>query len=263
MEKNPENNGARRADDGCSSMAAVIEDEPASDFYASLVGLEPPSSGSRKRNRVLPHPEESKRGLDVRNCKRLQIPAPSLAPIVGADEGEIEANERGTGKQHADAALKSEMAQTLHRAFANPPIHQTSLSLDNSNKGYAMLSAMGWSEDGGGLGKSRQGTMLPVKTALKMDKRGLGSGTARRRGKRPGQGNAEARITHKHDDIEAAAGRKKGSEADRSHRESKAERKKRQKQEAEKASRDDRRARLMLRSDIPPEYEDLYMQLHK
>jgi len=126
-----------------------------------------------------------------------------------------------------------------------------------------MLNGMGWSEDSGGLGKSRQGEMLPVKTTLKMDKRGLGSGTGRR-GKPSARGSAEAKITHKHDDIEAAAGRNRGKTTGTGPSdETKAQRKKRKKREAQKAAHDDRRVRMMLQSDIPPEYEDLYMQLHK
>ena len=39
-----------------------------------------------------------------------------------------------------------------------------------------MLSKMGFEEKDGGLGKSRQGQLSPVKTILKLDKRGLGQG---------------------------------------------------------------------------------------
>ena len=219
--------------------AAIIEDEPASDFYASLVGVSP-SSVSRKRKRILPPTNKSGVAAPL-----FEDSATSSSHIVDAKRGEIHRNGDDT------RASESEMSQTLHRAFANPT-KQTSLSLDKSNKGYALLSAMGWSEESGGLGKSRQGEMLPVKTTLKMDKRGLGSGTGRRG------------ITHKHDDIEAAAGRKCGNNnVAGPSGETKAQRKKRKKREAQKAASDDKRVRMMLRSDIPPEYEELYMQLHK
>ena len=226
---------ARSRDEG----AAIIEDEPASDFYASLVGVNP-SAASRKRRRILPPPNKSDNTAPLLEADSTT----SSSHIVDAKKGEIQRN----GDDTDTRASKSEMAQTLHRAFANPT-KQTSLSLDNSNKGYALLSAMGWSEDSGGLGKSRQGEMVPVKTTLKMDKRGLGS-VAGKRG-----------ITHKHDDIEAAAGRRCGNTTGGG--ETKAQRKKRKKREAQKAVRDDKRVRMMLRSDIPPEYEELYMQLHK
>lgn len=242
---------------GAPSRAAVIEEEPASDFYASLVGVKPPP-GSRKRRRILPQPK-SKVETGNLNNNHLENSTASL-PIVDAEKEEIKANECSTG-QKSDASLKSEMAKTLQRAFANPPTNQTSLSLDKSNKGYAMLSAMGWSEESGGLGRTRQGEMLPVKTKLKMDKRGLGSSATRRR-KQSAQGTIKARITHRHDDIEAAAGRDNSSGA-RNSGETKTERKKRKKKETEKALRDDRLVHMMLRSDIPPEYEHLYMQLHK
>ena len=251
MERGHDNGGSGQ--DDFPSRAAIIEDEPASDFFASVVGVKP-----RKRRRILPQPRAKFESANQNN-NQSETSTASL-PIVDAEKEEIKANCCSDKKSDA---LKSEMAHTLHRAFANPPANQTSLSLDKSNKGYTMLSAMGWSEESGGLGRSRQGEMLPVKTTLKMDKRGLGSSSTKR-GKRSAQGSAEARITHKHHDIEAAAGRNHTPQAEAGPSgETKAERKKRKKQEAEKASRNDRRVRMMLRSDIPPEYEDLYMQLHK
>ena len=260
MKRGQDNGGPAR--DNVPTRAAVIEDEPASDFYASLVGVKT-SPGSRKRRRILPLPQQpnSKHGPSDNthlNHNRSEIPAASL-PIVDAEVDDTKTSECSDDQKSPGPALKSEMGNSLHRAFANPPTNQTSLSLDKSNKGYAMLSAMGWSEESGGLGRSRQGDMLPVKTTLKMDKRGLG---LRLRGKRSAQGTAEARITHRHDDIEAAAGRDNNS-GSTLRGETKAERKKRKKQEADKASREDRRVRMMLRSDIPPEYEELYMRLHK
>lgn len=239
MEHEQGNEGDSDARGSRDESAAVIEDEPASDFYASLVGVNP-SAVSRKRRRVLP--PTSKTGVAAPS---VEDSTTSSSHVVDAKKGEIQRN------GHDTRATKSEMAHALHRAFANPT-EQTSLSLDKSNKGYALLSAMGWSEDSGGLGKSRQGQMVPVKTTLKMDQRGLGSGTGRRG------------ITHKHDDIEAAAGRKCGNNNGAGPSgETKAQRKKRKKKETQKAARDDKRVRMMLRSDIPPEYEELYMQLHK
>ena len=251
MESGQGNGGSGH--DDFPSRAAIIEDEPASDFYASVVGVKP-----RKRRRILPQPKPRMESANQNN-NHLETSTASL-PVVDAEKEEINANGCSTGDKKS-YAIKSEMGNSLHRAFANPPANQTSLSLDKSNKGYAMLTSMGWSEESGGLGRSRQGEMLPVKTTLKMDKRGLGS-SSRKRGKRSAQGSAEARITHKHHDIEAAAGGNHTPQAGPSG-ETKAERKKRKKKEAEKASRNDRRVRMMLRSDIPPEYEDLYVQLHK
>ena len=254
MDRGQDNGGSGGHGD-FRTRAAIVEDEPASDFYASVVGMK-----SRKRRRILPQSKPKVESATPNNS--LLGDTTASLPIVDAEKEEIKANECSAGgKKPNDAALKSEMGHALHRAFANPPTNQTSLSLDKSNKGYTMLSAMGWSEESGGLGRWRQGEMLPVKTTLKMNKRGLGSSSAKR-GKRSSPGIIEAKITHKHQDIEAAAGRNHNPEAGPSG-ETKAERKKRKKQEAEEASRDDRRVRMMLRSDIPPEYEDLYMQLHK
>mmetsp|Transcript_54477 Transcript_54477/g.162795 ORF Transcript_54477/g.162795 Transcript_54477/m.162795 type:complete len:86 (+) Transcript_54477:387-644(+) len=51
-----------------------------------------------------------------------------------------------------------------------------------------MLSQMDWKEEDGGIGRHRQGSMVPVKVRLKMDKKGLGMNHA----------SGDARVTHRH-----------------------------------------------------------------
>jgi hypothetical protein len=72
-----------------------------------------------------------------------------------------------------------------------PQVHETSVlhvfnakkkpglkrvMLPDSNRGMQILKGMGWDEEaGGGLGVSEQGHVQPVKSALKLDRAGLGA----------------------------------------------------------------------------------------
>ena len=73
---------ARSRDEG----AAIIEDEPASDFYASLVGLNP-SAASWKRRRILPPPNKSDNTAPLLEADSTT----SSSHIVDAKKGEIQA----------------------------------------------------------------------------------------------------------------------------------------------------------------------------
>jgi hypothetical protein len=47
--------------------------------------------------------------------------------------------------------------------------------IPDTNRGYQLLSTMGWSE-GRGLGANEQGTTTPVRTHLKLNRAGIGHG---------------------------------------------------------------------------------------
>jgi hypothetical protein len=94
----------------------------------------------------------------------------------------------------------------------------------------------------GGLGKRRQGSMLPISTVFKEDKLGLGAGKRK-----------IARITHKCTNKEETIVKDR--------KETKAERKRRRHLEQEEANRQDKKIRMMLRTDVSAEDEALFTQM--
>lgn len=187
----------------------LVEDESAQEFYASLIG---------KR------PRAAKTSASTNHGRRNQ----SLPPVVVASE-----------ETSKPTLTNAEFNNIYQRALSDPP-RLSSLSLDESNKGFKLLHKMGWNEADGGLGKKRQGSLTPVKTRIKHDKRGLG------RGKK-----TEERVTH-HPHQQASVEVK----------ETKAQRKRRRKAEREKEQDREKRVRMLLRTDVSDEYEQLYMGLH-
>jgi hypothetical protein len=200
--------------DDTSPRPTVIEDESPHEFYANLLG-----------NKRKPFIESGAPG----NNRRPTIPrAQQSLPIVPPEEA--------SQRQNMDTAFN----RTYRRAISDPP-KLSALSLDQSNKGFRLLTRLGWSEDEGGLGKRRQGTLAPVKTCLKNDRHGIGAGKKK-----------EARVTHRpHQPAEAAPAK-----------ETKAQRKRQRKAEREKEQQRENRARMLLRTDVSDEYEKLYMSLH-
>jgi hypothetical protein len=194
-----------------SSHPFVIEDESPHEFYANLLGIKP-------------KPTPSSPGDNRRPTIRTQ---PSL-PIVPPEEAPQK-------ESRYDA-----FNRTYRRAVSDPP-KLSALSLDQSNKGFKLLSRLGWNEDEGGLGKQRQGTLTPFKTCLKNDRYGIGAGKKK-----------VARVTHRpHQPAQAVTPKL-----------SKAQRRRRRKAEREQEQRRDKRARMLLRTDVSDEYEKLYMNLH-
>eukprot|EP01083_Nonionella_stella_P044572 119994_1 len=101
---------------------------------------------------------------------------------------------------------------------------------------------MGWREHEGGLGRNRQGTLMPVKTCLKQDKNGLGSRS--KSGK-----TIHAKVTHdlrKADKNDVEKGQQNISRSDKRRI---AIREKYQEDQLES-----KRARMMINSDLPEEY---------
>lgn len=189
----------------------LVEDESPQEFYASLIGKKPRAV---KSSETTP-PSKNRRHYS------------STLPIVVASE------------ESSPPVSNAEFNQTYKRAISDPP-QLSSLSLDPSNKGFKLLTSMGWKEDEGGLGKRRQGNLTPVKTQIKNDKRGVGRGRKK-----------EERVTHHpHEKISVKV------------QETKAQRKRRRKAEREKEQRREKRVRMLLRTDVSDEYEKLYMGLH-
>ena len=199
--------------DDSSPRPTIIEDEPPHELYANLLG-----------NKRKPFAESVAPGNNLRPTIRAQ----QSLPIVPREEA--------SQRQTMDAAFN----RTYRRAISDPP-KLSALSLDQSNKGFQLLTRLGWSEDEGGLGKRRQGTLAPVKTCLKNDRNGIGAGKKKK-----------ARVTHRpHQPTEAAPAK-----------ETKAQRKRRRKVEREKEQHREKRTWMLLSTDMSDEYEKLYMSLH-
>ena len=188
----------------------LVEDESPQEFYASLIGKKPRAV---KTSETAP-PSKNQRQHS------------STLPVVASEEP-------------CAPISNAEFNKIYKRAISDPP-QLSSLSLDPSNKGFKLLTSMGWREHEGGLGKRRQGTLTPVKTQIKNDKRGLGKGRKK-----------EERVTH-HPHEKASV----------EVQETKAQRKRRRKAEREREQRREKRVRMLLRTDVSDEYEQLYMGLH-
>lgn len=118
----------------------------------------------------------------------------------------------------------------------------SSLALTSSNcKGFKLLTQMGWKEEDGGLGKHRQGTLVPVRPNGNQEQRGLGF--AAKHGRRSGKPNVGATLATVVKTTRAQRRRQRQQQADA---------------EAEKM----KQARMMLRTDVSDEYQELYRQLH-
>jgi hypothetical protein len=181
----------------------IVEDIPSHEIYASLLGI--------KRKPTLP---------------TVTINSSTNSSIV----------------VETDSILPPSTA--FGRAFAkSQEIPLSNLLLTNSNKGFQLLQKMGWKERDGGLGRNRQGSLLPVKTVrLKDNRKGVGAQ----------QQKCKARITH----YPAP------SVSTPKAQESKGQRKRRLRAERERDSRDAKKIRMILRTDVADEYEQLYTSLH-
>lgn len=186
----------------------MVEEVPSHEIYASLLGI------------------QRKPLLSVSSCPK-NSPGATVIPI---EEAEIPRSSFGQAYQRAQETKFS------------------SLAIQPSNKGFKLLEKMGWKECEGGLGRNRQGSLLPVKTMLKDDKKGLGASPRKR-----------ARVTHRR---KGKKGNNTPQETKKLPHETKAQRKWRLRTEREKQHNDAKKIRLMLRTDVGDEYEKLYRQLH-
>lgn len=72
-----------------------------------------------------------------------------------------------------ETTLKKHESSTLHIFNMKPKLKHAMYGITRQNKGYRMLLNTGWDEEAG-LGPSGKGIKYPIKTCLKMDRKGLG-----------------------------------------------------------------------------------------
>lgn len=102
-----------------------------------------------------------------------------------------------------------------------------------------MLTKMGFNEKDGGLGKHRQGQMVPVKTILKLDRKGLGSGRRK-----------IAKVTHKFKNGADCGDNNNNNER----KLTKSERKRLAKLERDKEQMKAKKARMIISSELDDKY---------
>lgn len=134
---------------------------------------------------------------------------------------------------------ESNQYTSIYRKRLAEPLEVSQLSLDKSNKGFQILARMGWREKDGGLGKDRQGKLSPVKTILKRNKHGLGAARS-----------VKARVTHTQDQLDTKQNSKNGGRQNSNS----VQKNRKNHQEQQR----DKKARMLLSSDIPEEYLGLF-----
>ncbi|KAL6443036.1 hypothetical protein ACFW04_002790 [Cataglyphis niger] len=72
-----------------------------------------------------------------------------------------------------ETTLQKHESSTLHIFNTKPKLKHTIYGISKQNKGYRMLLNSGWDEEAG-LGPSGKGIKYPIKTCLKIDRKGLG-----------------------------------------------------------------------------------------
>eukprot|EP00551_Chaetoceros_affinis_P005030 CAMPEP_0203675054 /NCGR_PEP_ID=MMETSP0090-20130426/18568_1 /ASSEMBLY_ACC=CAM_ASM_001088 /TAXON_ID=426623 /ORGANISM="Chaetoceros affinis, Strain CCMP159" /LENGTH=239 /DNA_ID=CAMNT_0050541109 /DNA_START=20 /DNA_END=739 /DNA_ORIENTATION=+ len=231
---------------------SMVEEEPSHEIYASLIGKD----AAKICHQVSASTATTLTGSTSTNT-RSHSWRRSGSAIVPPDQN-ITCTITGTGRE--DKSGNSASAKTTKSTFANfyrralqshssttstltsAPVPLSQLSLDRSNKGFQMLTKMGFKEKDGGLGKMRQGQLSPVKTILKLDKMGLGRGRKR-----------VPRVTHSH---QQAAPISSSKDEDRKNQKklTKGERKRRAKNQLTKEKMRDKKARMLINSNFPDEY---------
>ena len=207
----------------------LVEDEPVHEFYANLIGHKPksyqqPQPAARPRPRPRPRPDAT-----AARVPPVQAPTNTSSTVIPADT-------------HLSIPIPAPIKSIYRKALDQPTQELSKISIDKTNKGFRMLTRMGWKESEGGLGRSRQGTLSPVKTRFKKDTRGIGSGKAKM-----------ARVTHRHSMIHSDADAR-DMKKNNGTQETKAERRRRIKLEAQKEELRNKRARLLITSDLPEAY---------
>ena len=112
---------------------------------------------------------------------------------------------------------------------------KTTLTLDKNNKGFQLLTKMGFCEEQGGLGKARQGTLTPIHPKYSVGGKGLGL-VVRLPRPRP-------RSTKDNNNYDMLV-----------KKETKGQRRKRMQEAAKKDQMRNKRARMLINSDLPDEY---------
>ena len=214
----------------------LVEDEPSHEIYANLTGLK---NASRFRPRQQQNKQEQHQDHTYQQDDRAVYnnlhSSRTMIPVEKSDQNE----------------LSGSAPISIYRKRLAEGCTISKLSIDQTNKGFQMLKRMGWKESEGGLGKKRQGKLTPVKTILKRDKRGLGSRKA-----------PSAKVTHtttrtttnaSASATDGGHGRNTNGRYEEPRQETKAQRRHRVIMEAEKDKWRDKRARLLIASDLPEE----------
>mmetsp|Transcript_7166 Transcript_7166/g.8922 ORF Transcript_7166/g.8922 Transcript_7166/m.8922 type:complete len:219 (-) Transcript_7166:110-766(-) len=215
------------------SSINVIEDELPHEFYSRLTSVSLFASITGETN-------SATHSISMQQV--LHRPPTDTHVVIECTKEDVkDAKINRNRKRNLNNNDQSSFSNVYQRAISDPnPTLCSEISLDKSNKGFAMLSRMGWKEESGGLGKRRQGTMTPVKTMLKSDRKGLGSGKPN-----------EWKISHRppinvRDKVLANKGRKRSA----------------QELAAKEKSRT-KMARMLLRTDVSEEFESLFWGLHR
>mmetsp|Transcript_3678 Transcript_3678/g.5405 ORF Transcript_3678/g.5405 Transcript_3678/m.5405 type:complete len:238 (-) Transcript_3678:23-736(-) len=215
-----------------AASSVLIEDEQPHEFYADLVML---NNRTQRTNQIMPSSS---------SLLSNSVEANSNANVIQENEKEKDQNSDGSTPK-SSSPTQSEFAKVFQRAVTNPP-QFSKLLLDRANRGYQMLQNMGWKEKDGGLGRHRQGTLVPIpRTKVKNNQTGLG-----RKRKRMPRKNSTERNNETSNQTTVS---RKSSTA-----KTKAEKKLHpQHQEAQQM----KRIRMLLRTDVTDQYEDLYLKL--
>lgn len=217
----------------------IIEDEPSHEIYASLIG----KNASTILGEPLSSSNKTRRNHSLLQQKALPLSSATAAiiPLSNDEEESYNTPSQSSASSRTKRKKNPQPAEIYKRAFSptyNAPT-LSQLSLDKKNRGFQMLTKMGFNEKDGGLGKHRQGQMVPVKTILKLDRKGLGSGRRK-----------IAKVTHKFKN-----GADCGDNNNNNGRKlTKSERKRLAKLERDKEQMKAKRARMIISSELDDKY---------
>lgn len=213
-------------------QACLVEDEPSHEIYANLIGHKPLKVSLPTRN-----------ALETEIVDRSQLYSSAIIPIDDDDDSDNQ-NIKNCAKEF-HSIYRKRLAESEAKAKATGEVTveprnraaHSKICLDRSNKGYRMLARMKCNE--GGLGKARQGILEPInamKHSRMMDQTRIRRKRNRKDTTRAGSSITNARM-----------------------QETKAERRKRIKQETHMKKAREKRARLLISSDLPLEYQLAYL----
>jgi len=220
----------------------MIEDELSHEIYAGIIGKDVSkiisNSSSSQSMSLPPLPHYHRKNFSLSNSK--------YSVLIPLSSNETSSSSSSSSLPPSHNKMKCSFLDLYHGSLASQK-EISQLSLDRTNKGFQMLTNMGFKESEGGLGRSRQGKLAPVKTTLKLDKRGVGSGK-----------RLTAKVTHfisKTGKSKAAASSARTGDDGKDHgRETKAQRRQRQKKELVKEQLREKKARMLINSDLCPAY---------
>ena len=214
---------------GSQTVPHQIEEEPAHEFYARICAIHPKSIQSAT---WIPLISSSENQQNKSSSLEVSVTSHNVVPADDdvCDDSMLKAK-NPTGNNLGT------FAQALHFASMKSNNKGSSkFKLNKSNKGFQILTKMGYRESEGGLGKYRQGRMIPIKIKPKLDCHGLGVDLKNTKsGNRQISENKvtkKVKVTTSHVSQQFSHDRQK-----------------------------ERMARHLLRMDIDVQYEDMYLKL--